>query len=303
MRTTAILITALLLLSANSFSQVATSGKSSIHLNTRKSIVATTPATQATQTGQPEAQGITRPPTEPLTNVGRYYALIIGVQDYSDPAITDLDNPIRDAELFYQTITSFYTFEKDDVRMLRNASMAEIVASLDYFAKIVKPTDNFLIFFAGHGVWNATAEVGYWLPADAQKNSTLNWFRNSTLRDFLREVPSKHTLLISDACFAGSIFKTRSAFADASRAINKLYELPSRKAITSGQLTQVPDRSAFLKFMIERLITNSERYLASEQLYSSFRLAVINNSNVIPQYGEIYDVGDQGGDFIFIKRQ
>ncbi|MBI5009560.1 MAG: hypothetical protein HZB98_07925 [Bacteroidia bacterium] len=54
--------------------------------------------------------------------------------------------------------------------------------------------------------------------------------------------------------------------------------------------------------MIERLNTNKEKYLSSEQLFSSFRLAVINNSNVVPQYGEIKDVGDEGGDFIFIRR-
>ena len=45
-----------------------------------------------------------------------------------------------------------------------------------------------------------------------------------------------------------------------------------------------------------------KQYLSSEQLFSSFRIAVINNSNVIPQFGEIKDVGDEGGDFIFIKR-
>ena len=199
-------------------------------------------------------------------------------------------------------ISTNYTFEKENVKLLRNATMADIVTSLDYFAKTVKPNDNFLIFYAGHGVWNANSETGFWLPSDARKTSTLNWFRNSALRDYLREVNSKHTLLITDACFGGSIFKTRAAFSDATVAVNKLYELPSRKAMTSGTLTEVPDQSAFLKYMIERLNTNKEKYLSSEQLFSSFRIAVINNSNALPQYGEIKDVGDQGGDFIFIRR-
>ena len=72
--------------------------------------------------------------------------------------------------------------------------------------------------------------------------------------------------------------------------------------MTSGTLTEVPDRSAFISFLVERLENNSEKYLSSEQLFSSFRIAVINNSDVIPQYGEIRNVGDQGGDFIFIKK-
>jgi hypothetical protein len=85
-------------------------------------------------------------------------------------------------------------------------------------------------------------------------------------------------------------------------AVNKLYELPSRKAMTSGTMTEVPDQSAFLKYMIDRLDKNTEKYLSSEQLFSSFRIAVINNSNVVPQFGEIKDVGDEGGDFIFILK-
>jgi hypothetical protein len=232
----------------------------------------------------------------------KYYALIIGISNYSDPLINELDKPVKDAELFYNTITSRYTFDKENIRLLKNATMSDIVSALDYFAKTVRPADNFLIFYAGHGVWNASSEIGYWLPSDAQKTSKLNWFRNSALRDYLREINSIHTLLITDACFGGSILKTRLAFTDATLAVNKLYELPSRKAMTSGTLTVVPDQSAFLKYLIDRLEKNTEKYLSSEQLYSSIRIPVINNSNVVPQFGEIREVGDEGGDFIFILR-
>lgn len=238
----------------------------------------------------------------PITLRGKFYALIIGINNYQDASITELDKPIRDAEMFYNVITTRYTFNPENVTILRNASMAEIVEALDQFAKKVQPEDNFLIFYAGHGVWDADSEIGYWLPSDARKNSKLAWFRNSTLRDYLREIRSNHTLLVSDACFGGSIFKTRAAFNDAALAINKLYDLRSRKAMTSGTLTEVPDQSAFLKYMVDRLLSNNEKYLSAEQLFSSFRIAVINNSNVVPQFGVIQEVGDEGGDFIFVLR-
>jgi len=233
---------------------------------------------------------------------GKYYALIIGISNYSDPLINELDKPIKDAQTFYNTLTGRYTFEKENVKFIKNATMSQIIDALDYFAKTIRPIDNFLIFYAGHGVWDSDSQIGFWLPSDARKNSKLAWFRNSTLRDYLQEIKSKHTLLISDACFAGSIFKSRNAFTDGTLAINKLYELPSRKAMTSGTLTEVPDQSAFLKYMIDRLEKYKEKYLSSEQLFSSIRIAVINNSNVVPQFGEIKDVGDEGGDFIFILR-
>ena len=125
---------------------------------------------------------------------------------------------------------------------------------------------------------------------------------NSALVDYLKEVNSKHTLLITDACFGGAIFKTRSAFSDAPKAIEMLYELKSRKAMTSGTLTEVPDESVFIKYLVEMLERNDEKYINSEQLFSSFRTAVINNSDALPQFGEIRYVGDEGGDFIFIKK-
>ena len=73
--------------------------------------------------------------------------------------------------------------------------------------------------------------------------------------------------------------------------------------MTSGTLTEVPDQSAFIKYMVQRLTDNKEKFLSSEQLFSSFRTAVINNSENIPQYGEIKQVGDEGGDFIFVRRK
>jgi len=234
---------------------------------------------------------------------GKYYALIIGVNNYSDPSINELYRSIKDAEMFYNVITSRYTFDKENIKLMRNATYAEIVDALDHFAKIIKPADNFLIFYAGHGIWDPSSKISFWLPYDAEKSSKLAWFRNSTLRDYLQELKSKHTLLISDAFFAGSIFKSRSAFTYTDVAINKLYELPSRKAMTSGTLTQVPDKSVFLKYMIDRLHNNMDKYITSEELFNKFRMAVINNSNIVPQFGVIQYVGDEGGDFIFMLKE
>ena len=72
--------------------------------------------------------------------------------------------------------------------------------------------------------------------------------------------------------------------------------------MTSGNLTEVPDQSSFTSLLILRLEENNETYLSSEQLFSSFRIAVINNSDAIPMFGEIDKVGDQGGDFIFLNQ-
>jgi tetratricopeptide (TPR) repeat protein len=239
-----------------------------------------------------------------LVDIGKYYALIIGVQDYDDPGIADLDQPVADASLLYQTLTKGYTFDGGNVILLKNPTRNAIFESLDDLQKKITAQDNLLIFYAGHGYWDEGRKQGYWLPSDAKKLNRSSWITNSDLRDNISPISSKHTLLITDACFAAGIFKSRSIAFDVPRAIKNLYELPSRKAMTSGTLKEVPDKSVFIEYLIKRLTQNAAKYLSAEQLYSSFRDAVINNSanGQVPQYGEIREAGDEGGDFIFVKR-
>lgn len=234
---------------------------------------------------------------------GTYHALIIGINEYEDPKIHDLEAPLSDAGQLMEILSSSYSFNQEDILFLENPKRAEIIDALDYLERVVGPEDNVLIFYAGHGHWDENTHKGYWLPSDASLESTSNWLRNSSLTGYISSIQSKHTLLIADACFAGSIFKTRSAFSQNSRAIQRLYEMPSRKAMTSGTLKEVPDESVFLKYLMKRLRENDLEYLSSEELFFGLKPAVLNNSHNVPQFGEVRDSGDEGGDFIFIKRK
>ncbi len=241
--------------------------------------------------------------TERLVS-GNYHALIIGVDEYEDNRIVDLDRPISDATALKNILIDKYTFVEENVTLLSNATRRDIIDELDKLSERITEDDNLLIFYAGHGYWDEDKEIGYWIPSDARQTSTADWFRNTTLTDQIRSIRSKHTLLVADACFSGTIFKARSAVLEADKAIQLKYSLPSRKAMTSGTLTQVPDRSAFMKYLLKRLGDNNERYLAANSLFYSMEDAVINNSDegVKPQYGTIQKVGDEGGDFIFILK-
>lgn len=231
----------------------------------------------------------------------KYYALIIAVENYNDPAINDLDQPIKDANRFHNVICSDYIFEKENIIFLKNPAKADIIGTLHKMRNLLTPKDNLLIYYAGHGYWDEEMTTGYWLPRDASRDNPVNWLPNTDLTNYLNVLNTKHTLLIADACFSGGIFKSRAAFNNV-MSIEKLYKLTSRKAMTSGTLKEVPDRSVFIEYLIKRLSENNRKYLPSEQLYSSLREAVINNSPNIPQYGTIQNVGDEGGDFVFIRR-
>jgi hypothetical protein len=233
---------------------------------------------------------------------GKYYGLIIGIDNYNDPSLIDLDNPITDATLLYSTLIGNYMFDPENVTLLKDPTRADIIKKLDELSYRLTKNDNLLIFYAGHGYWDKEKETGFWLPADAERSSSVNWIRNSTIQDYVHDINTNHTLLITDACFAGAIFKSRGAFQDANVAINKLYSMTSRKAMTSGTLEEVPDRSVFLEYLLKRLLENGKKYISASEIFNSFREAVLNNSPNIPQYGVIQDSGDEGGDFIFIKR-
>ena len=234
----------------------------------------------------------------------KYYALLIGINDYADDGIIDLDNPANDAKELKNVLQNYYTFAPENIKILSNPTRTSIIESFDTFSELITERDHFLVFYAGHGIWDERLNQGFWLPTDARLNSKAQWLSNSTIRDYIGGIRSKHTLLITDACFSGSIFKERAVSFDNSRAVLEMYKLTSRKAMTSGALKTVPDNSVFITYLIKNLINNSQPLLSAEELFRTFKIAVINNSpnGQVPQYGAIGQVGDEGGDFIFLKR-
>jgi hypothetical protein len=191
-----------------------------------------------------------------ITKVPRYHALLIGVSEYkyAGPKLLNLDQPVKDATMLYQILTEKYAFNKEDVTLLQNPTREDIINNFDHLIKVVGERDNLLIFYAGHGYYDKPTDFGYWLPSDAKDNSRAAWIPNSTIKDYLGAIRSQHTLLITDACFGGSIFKTRSVDAMI-RKVHELYKDKSRKAMTSGNLTEVPDKSVFVNYLLRLLTT------------------------------------------------
>jgi len=238
----------------------------------------------------------------PTSNAPTFYALLIAEQEYADPSIGALTEPLKDANLLKKVLLDNYTFEEKDVSLLKDPTFEEIEVAFEGLTHKVTPKDYVLIFYAGHGYYDDQTNIGYWLPSDAQKKNKAKWFRNSALVENVGAIKSKHTLLIADACFSGQIFKTRAPFNNGSIDIFNLMKRPSRKAMTSGSLTTVPDVSVFMKYLLRTLSENQNKYLPSEDLFDEIRLAMKANSTTKPLYGEIQNVGDEGGNFVFIRK-
>ena len=235
----------------------------------------------------------------------KYYALLIAVQDYDSGEIGKLDFAVSDARGLGDILVSRYTFDKENVITLTNPDRRAIYKTLQSLRSKLTERDNLLIFYAGHGYWQEDMRQGFWLPRDASGiNDPSDWIPNSAVRDYIKAIKARHVLLVADSCFSGGIFKTREAFSKQKISVEKIYELPSRKAITSGSMKTVPDRSVFLEYLVKRLKDNTEPYMDTQKLFASLREAVINNSptHQTPLYGAISEAGDEGGDFIFVRK-
>ena len=82
--------------------QVVSSGKVPVFINNKtkadsKLIIAPVPEKE-NPLEQPSAT------VESMVGGGKYYALVIGISNYDDPLINQLDRPVKDAELFYNVI-------------------------------------------------------------------------------------------------------------------------------------------------------------------------------------------------------
>ncbi len=263
-----------------------------IESNSAKEVFTITRADVVAQVKQPQIIG---------TN-DEYHALIIGISEYQDALIPNLDNhPTNDASRLRDVLSDKYLFKEENLNLMLNPTRVDILKSFDRLSQSIDENDNLLIFFAGHGYYDAESNLGYWLPADAESDFTANWIYNDVLVANLKRIHSKHTLLISDACFSGSIFKTRS-LNNAPVAYQKKYDLRSRKAITSGVIEAVPNESVFFRFLLEKLDSNEKQYFSASELFRNLEFPVANNSPNSPQYGTIQNVNDEGGDFIFIRK-
>lgn len=235
-----------------------------------------------------------------ITNFN-YHAFLIGEQDYLDKNVSDLSFPVRDVEHLKKVLTEKYSFDERDIILGINYTRNQIIHCFDSLLNVLTPADHLLIFYAGHGQYDSKLKQGYWLPVDADMSNKGTWVSNSDIRDFISGIETRHTLLISDACFSGSIldFSREVKF---EKVVGKLLAKKARTAMTSGLDNPVPDESVFIKYLLEALTQNKEPFIRASELFESIKTPVMSNTDNIPQHGAIRNANHEGGEFIFLKK-
>lgn len=231
-------------------------------------------------------------------NFGKYFALLIGVNDYKHHSIASLNNPIKDAEALGHILHKKYGF---DTEVIKNPTRKEIIAKLFELRNISNNYDNLLIFFAGHGEWDNIAKFGYWLPADAEKNCRANWITNCEVKSYLLSVKVKHIALLVDACFAGTmILQERNI---STLPYERMHTKKSRMVLTSCEDQPTPDKSIFLENLLKYLDNTLDTKNIST-IFNDLRKVVISESginNTLNPLLATLDNHEIGGEFIFVR--
>jgi len=242
-----------------------------------------------------------------------YYALIIGDDDFK--FWPKIDNAISDARAIEQELRVHYGFK---TTLLIDASREQILSAFNDLRQKLRPDDNLLIYYAGHGQLVRQLDRGYWIPVDAAVNSDAEWILNEQITDYLQIIPARHIILIADSCYAGVLTRSSierpKAGLDPNIRLDVLRELSAKRVrtvMTSGGIHPVMDsgsknHSVFAAALLGVLHENDE-ILEGNRLFDAVSPIVAAQSARLglkqtPTYRAIVFAGHEGGDFLFIPR-
>jgi uncharacterized protein len=274
------------------------------------------------QTREPQTSAPT-PPLDPRAEArlakgvdfGRYYALVIGNQNYQ--MLERLQTPRTDAERAAQVLKEKYGFS---VQLVEDANDAAILAALNDLNSVLRPNDNLLIYYAGHGerLTSADRSVGYWLPVNAEPPPRdTYWVPNEQITMHVGRMKAQRVLVVADSCYAGllsdepsqNIFGTEGQF-----SLDYVkYKLPkrSRLVLASGGDEPVLDSggqgdSVFARAFLDVLNENNG-ILSSAGLFLEVKErvkagAARSHITQTPELKAIKAAGHELGDFFFVPR-
>lgn len=237
---------------------------------------------------------------------GNYKVLIVANQQYEN--LTNLSTPKSDAALVGATFESRFGAQ---VEYLFDADRIEMLSALNRYRRELMPTDNFILYYAGHGIYDDELNIGYWQPIDSTVDDDYTWIDTDRISRTLSGFKSRNALVVADSCFSGSVVRGNefaSSNGNSSKALLALSAKKTRMAITSGGLQPVLDvagnsqTSAFASNLVDVLNT-VDGPVPISSLFPQIRSSVTAETAAwgfeqIPEMAPLYKAGHDGGDFI-----
>lgn len=248
-------------------------------------------------------------------SLGRYFALLIGNQNYS--ALESLTTPLSDLQRARKVLEERYGFT---VFVIEDGDNIAVMRAINDLYDVVGEEDNLLLFYAGHGnrLTTGGAEIGYWLPANAEAppRNTF-WVANEFVTGHLSRIRAKRILVVADSCYAGLLSSEPSfllvgengpQYSNREFLRFKLGKR-SRLLLSSGGDQPVLDEgggnhSVFARAFLDELEQN-DRLLPSPELFLRVRERVSRRAAELrfeqnPEFKTIKAAGHEVGDFFFV---
>jgi formylglycine-generating enzyme required for sulfatase activity len=226
------------------------------------------------------------------------HLLAIAINDYVH--CPKLNNAVKDIQDFIGLMTEKFEFKKENIHTLFNAeaTKSNIFSRLHHLASTLKPTDNLVIYFSGHGEYDTVLDSGYWIPMEAHKGDFSHYISNTEIKDYLNSIKTHHTFLIADSCFSGTLFTKGGR--DVSLRLEKN---PSRWGLTSGRNEIVTDgkpgkNSPFAASLLYHL-QKTTKPIAVQELCFVVLETTAANANQTPLGEPLQVEGHKSGQFVF----
>ncbi|TAE19358.1 MAG: caspase family protein [Bacteroidetes bacterium] len=236
---------------------------------------------------------------------GKNYLLIIAVDKYK--FWKSLSNPVKDARDLKKVLMEKYGFTQDHVLELYNeeATPDNIRDQFESLKEKGTDLDNLLIYYSGHGYYDPSFDLGYWVPSEGRtsQNATASYIPNDNIRNYIKVLNFRHILMVADACFSGSLFISEEGKRGEEK--EKMESIKSRWGMSSGNLELVSDgekgkNSPFATYFVKYLQENLEDRLKVSKVMEYVVKQMKNTTNQNPIGARLSGVGDEGGEFVFV---
>ncbi|RKZ56601.1 MAG: hypothetical protein DRR08_21270 [Candidatus Parabeggiatoa sp. nov. 2] len=190
------------------------------------------------------------------------YVLAIGVSQYDDPSVQDLNYPAKDAKDFVKLLKKQRgkgLYDGIKTRLYSNATFKDILKGLEWIKKQTQRQDTAMIFLAGHGFNDEGGEY-YFFPKDGQVkhifSTALPYFQ---LKHSMATINGK-VLFFVDTCYSGNLTAGNLRLPDMTGLTNKLASAKSGVVVyaaSAGNQSSVEYRGwqngAFTEALLEGL--------------------------------------------------
>lgn len=253
---------------------------------------------------------------------GRDLVVVIGIKHYHDKIWRTLDNAVTDAQGVQDLFTKTLNFLAPIEPLLDGKATKAAITALvqEQLHELLKPDDNLVLFFAGHGhtrvagPQGAAIEIGFIIPVEARAGHWGDYIKISSFLEDVSQLPARHVLVILESCYAGFALSEQVKRTDRGGEVRYQHDLikrRSRKVITSARHDQTaldggphPGHSLFTGTLIDGLFwgeadTDHNGLVTSSELglYLEQRVGQASRSEQTPDSGSFY-LDDRGQLFI-----